>query len=200
MQNPNAVEPDYGFIVNPAQAPMKKLSLFGGGSLLTKVALIGGALVLIMIVGVTVKSLTSKPSGTAYFVAIAQDQQAIIHVSGATATQQNISTKTLNSAVTVNSSIKSAQSNLLAYIALSKSKPSPAQLNAKVSKTTDTQLTNAVGAGTYDSTYASVMNTLLETYSKDLKIAFSHTTGPKGKALLTSEYNDAQLLIKQLAN
>lgn len=165
--------------------------------MITKIALIGGALLLILIIGVTIKSVTTKPSGTSYFLAVAQDQQAILHVAGATAIQQNIATTTLNSAVTVNASMTSALSNLSAYLKSSGIKVSTAQLNAKISATTDTQLTNAVSAGTYESTYATVMDSLLQTYSKDLKIAYSHASGPKGRELLSAQYNDAQLLIAQ---
>lgn len=200
MQNPNAVEPDYGFIVNPAQAPKKKLALFGGGSLLPKVLLIGAALLLIMIVGLTIKSVTNKPSSASYFIVVAQDQQAIIHVAAATVAQQNVSTTTLNSAVTINATMTSALNNLSGYMKQSGITITPAQLNAKVSKVTDAQLSDAASAGTYESTYATIMNSMLQTYSKDLTTAYNHTTGPKGRTLLSTQYKDAQLLIAQPKN
>jgi hypothetical protein len=74
------------------------------------------------------------------------------------------------------------------------------QLNGRVSKTTDAQLANAVSAGTYDSTYKSVMQSLLQTYSKDIQIALNHSPGPKGTALMKADLNDSKLLLVQLGN
>lgn len=195
--DPNAVQPDYSFITNPAQPPKKKFAL-PGGSLLGKVILIGGALVLVMIVVTIVKSVTAKPSTSAYFIAVAQDQQALVHVATATGLQASKSTATNNSAVTIKASLTSALTNLTTYLKDSGTQFTAVQISGKVSKNTDTQLTNAAAAGTFDSTYQSVMTDLLQTYSKDINIALAHSPGPNGTAILKKDYADAQLLLTQL--
>ncbi len=192
------ISPNYDFITNPALVKKSPLAFPGGGSLVGRIALVLGGIIIVLIIFMVAKSLLVKPSSTTYFVAVAQDQQALIHVSSAVATQQGIHTSTLNSAVTVNTTVASAQNTLKLYLKNNSTKLSPTVLNLKVSTTTDTLLTSAASAGTYDQTYATTMQTLLNTYKSDLQRAYGQAKGPKGKALLNADYDGATLLLKQL--
>jgi hypothetical protein len=192
------VTPDYNFIVNPTVAKKTGPKLPSTGSMIGRTAIVLILILVVLMAFVVIKSLVSKPSSATGLVSIAQDQQAIVHVATAAATQTGISTTTLNSAVTAQASVASDQAALLDYLGKHSVKVKTAELSARVSAATDTQLTNAVSAGIYDSTYKSVMQNLLNVYSADLSKAYTQTTGTIAKGLLKNDYNSAQLLIKQL--
>ena len=62
----------------------------------------------------------------------------------------------------------------------------------------DTQINNAAAAGNLTSTYNSIMKSELNNYLNYLSIGYNTTKGPKGKALLKQEYQNANTLLKQL--
>lgn len=195
MQPP---QPNYDFIVNPAAPPKKPKFSFSGSSMLAKVIFVAIVLVVLMVAFTIFKAMTAKPNVSSYYVAVAQDQSLLTHIATQATQQSGASTVTLNSAVTVNASITSAQTELLAYMKTINAKATTKQLGLKVTPSVDSTLTNGATAGTYDTVYKTTMDAALATYMKDLKTAYSNTTGPKGKALLSAEFQSAELLVKQL--
>ena len=57
---------------------------------------------------------------------------------------------------------------------------------------------SAAANNTYDSTYKQVMQTQFSDYQHALQAAYQQTHGPKGRQLLTDQFNGAKLLLVQL--
>lgn len=190
-------EQQFDFIMNPDQ-PVKKSGLLGGGSSLpTRLALGSGGLLVLLIILIVLKNLLGGSANLTPFVAVAQQQQELIHLATAAQQQQDLSVTNQNSAITTQLTIASSQSNLLAYLKQNKTKINAKQLGLKISATTDTQLTTAESAGTYNQTYQTVMQNELSIYMSGLQQAYK-TAGKNGRALLTDEFNQAKLLKNQL--
>ena len=194
-----AHHPDYEFIMNPASVKQGGLSLGLGSSLAKRVIIAAAGLLVLLILFVVVKGvLGGSSSNAASLLGVVQDQHELLHIASEASQQAGISTTTLNSTSTITASISSQEGQLTSYIKSIGQKISTAQLGLKVSSTTDAQLTAAASAGTYDQTYQTVVQGALTSYQNDLKRAYAQTTGPRGRGLLTTDYNAAKLLVQQL--
>lgn len=193
---PAGEQSQYDFIMNPQQP--KRPGFFAGTGTLGRVLLVVVGLFVLLVLFIGAKNLLAGSNlSVPDMVAVAQDQQEIIHL--ATNGYQNVDTSDLkNFSVTTELSVTSEQQDLLNYLKTYGHKVSDKQLNLKVSQATDDQLTSAQAASTFDSTYTSIMQNQLTTYQAALKTAFASTKGPKGRALLSQQYTDAGLLLKQL--
>ncbi|HSX45387.1 MAG TPA: hypothetical protein VLG27_00090 [Candidatus Saccharimonadia bacterium] len=187
----------YEFIMNPAPPPKKPL--FGGAdSTLKRVGLFGGGfLVLIILIAVGKNVIVGKPKLDS-LVTVAQDQQELIHLATEASQQQNLSADNKNMIATVNLSITSVQSDLMAYFSDSNFKVNAKTLNLGISSSLDTQLTNAATAGTYNQSLQDAMKQELNNYIGDMQQAYTQLKGPKVRSLLSSDYNQAKLLLNQL--
>jgi len=198
MPSTGPSQPDYSFLTDPSRPSRKIPFSFGSSSWRMKLLFVGIALVVLMIIYVVIKNVTATPSTSVYYVSVAQDQQELSHLSMAAAQQQGVNTATLNSAVTVQATMNSSLSSMLSYMKANGIKSSTAVLAAKQNPNVDSLLTSAASAGTYDQTYKTVMRQALTTYGQDLNVAYVHALGPKGRALLRSDYASQQLLLTQL--
>lgn len=189
--------PDYEFIMNPEQQP-KQPFLPGSNSVPTRFLVVGGLLIVLMVAFVVVKGLLAGKSNLPGFVTVAQDQQSLIHITQQASQQPDLSTDNKNFAATAQLSLNSAQSNLLTYLKQNHQKVSAKQLNLRISANTDNQLQNAAAGSTYNQTFKEVMSTQLHGYVNALQSTYQQITGPKGKALLNSDYTQAKLLLTQL--
>ncbi len=213
MQGPQpAVQPQaygnqgpYEFITNPAtsERPASMLpSLLNGKSLRTRIIVLGGGLVGLLIIFSILKGLLAGSFDVQPFLAVLQDQQELIHLS-TEANQSSTGQASLPASyqgfiATTQLTVTSVQSQLITYLALNKQQVSPKQLNLKISTATDTQLTGASASGNYTATFQQIMSSQLNTYTADLRSAYAQTTGKKGRAQLNDDYKQARLLIKQL--
>jgi flagellar basal body-associated protein FliL len=188
----------YDFILSPEQPTKPQFSLPGGGSKLIRIAFIGGALLVLIILFSLLKSLFSSSADTTPYVSVAQDQQALIQLAQNASLQKDLSTTNKNYTYTASLSLTSAQAELLKYLSSQKHKVDKKKLNLKVSASTSTQLTNALAAGTYNQTYHDLAESKLKTYLNDLDHAYKTSSGPKGRALLKTQTDQAELLLKQL--
>lgn len=199
---PTTPEQAYDFIINPEPKKRKSFSLLSGDSSLpVKLAVVAGGLLILFVLFSIAKGLLSGPSVMPSFVGIAQDQQQIIHILGKVSTSgnsNNLSSNNQNFLVTAQLSLTSSQSDMIDYLAKNGTKVKAKQLNLKVSTATDTQLADSAAAATYDQTFKQIMETELNSYMRDLQDTYKQSTGAKGKALLTKDYNQAQLLLTQL--
>lgn len=194
----NASGNNYDFIVTPgAAAPKRKFSLpFGGDSFITKVLfLLGGAVVLMIIVTVAINLLFGGRNNTGALVLLAQNQQEIVRVSslGKNASSQPVKNAAINTAL----SVKSQQRDWLEFLSKRGTSPKPEELNLKKDASTDSRLEAAEQTSTFDSTYTSVMRTLLEEYANELKTVYDGTSSQQQRPLLSTHYNEVQLLLKQ---
>jgi len=190
---------DYTFITNPETPPKKLVINIASRSLVARliIALVG--MFVLLIVFVIIKSvLGSGSSNGPALLSVIQDQQELVHLATNAGQQQGADTTTLNSAYTVQAAVTTAQQQLTTYCSNIGLKFVATEFSQKVSSQVDAELTTAATNGTYDQTYQSVLQSMLATYGQDLKQAYRQTQGPKGRALLTADYNGQQLLLQQL--
>jgi len=196
---PNTAQPQpYDFIMNPEQPKQHKASLPGGNSAAMRAVFIAGGLLVLLIVFTVIKGLLGGSSNLDSFVAVAQDQQELIHLATNADQQPDLSTTNKNFTATAELSLGSAQSQLIKYLSTNGTKVTAKQLALKISSQTDARLTTSAAATTYNQTFKEIVNDKLTTYVTDLQQTYNHTSGNKGKALLSDQYQQAQLLITQL--
>jgi hypothetical protein len=192
---------EYDFLVNSQKPPKRSFSLPGNSSKPIRIAIVVGGLLILIIVFSVIKSALSGGGNTQALITVGQDQQQIIHITTSITQgdqQTSLSTTNQNFAVTANASLTSAQTQLVAYMKTNGHKVSAKTLGLRVSANTDEQLKTAIANTTYDSTFQSVMQTQLSNYEQALRAAYKQTSGPKGRKLLTDQFNGAQLLLQQL--
>jgi len=191
----------YDFITNPAPEPKRGPNLLpSNASAPMRVAIVVGGLLVLLILFLIIKGVLSGGGNTDALINVAQDQQEIIHVTtNATGnTQTGLSTTNQNFAVTAQASLTSDQQQLITYLANNGHKVKDKTLSLKISADLDQQLQTAATNSTYDSTFKQTMQNLLSDYQQALRTAYQQTTGPKGRALLSDQFNASKLLLQQL--
>lgn len=189
----------YDFILNP-EKPQKKptVPLAGAGnSMMQRIAIAGGGLVILIIVAVVGMSLLTSGSKekTASLLSIAQYQTELVRVATDASTKAT-SISAQNLAQDIQASVLSDNNELLAYMKNNGQKVDPKQLTLKRSKSTDTTLTTAKENNTYDIAFKEIIQSDLGSYMTALKKAYDANPGPKGKTLLSEQYDSAELLLK----
>jgi hypothetical protein len=197
VQPPAGPNPDYGFIMSPEATPPKR-KLPGANSLLAKIVIVAGALILLLIIFSVVRGLLKGSNNFPEYTSLAQDQQSMVHITTDAANQTSISTTNKNFAVTAQTSLSSDQTQILKYLAQNKVKVKQKTLNQKIDPAVDKQLDDAVATNSYDSTFKQVMQAKLTAYTQKLKSTYNHTKGKHGRQLLSQEYANAQLLIDDI--
>lgn len=195
---PFSPEQAYDFIDEPLQQDSRAPLLPSNSSMPMRIAIFGGGLVVLLILFVVVKGFFGGGSSLTSIVTVAQDQQALIHLTDNALKQSDLSDSNENFSATASLSLASSRSDLVNYMAKNGKKIDVKVLNLKISKTTDTQLVSAASAATYNETYKGIMQKKINSYMNNLKLAYTETTGPKGQALLYSQYEQAKLLLVQL--
>jgi hypothetical protein len=198
MAHPEA----YDFIVNtqkPQKHPVSLPSLPQSNSPLIRGAYVTAGILILLILFVIIKGIIVGPPKLDSFVKIVQDQQELIHITSNVSTensniQQSLSTGNLNLATTIDLSVTSNQSAVMSYLSKSNFKVSTNTLNLGVNKSTDTELTNAQTAGTFNQVFDQVLTSELNSYVSALKSAFNGA-GKNGKVMLKKEYAQAELLL-----
>lgn len=190
---------NYDFIMNPGQ-PQPKRGLFAGApgkdSFVTKILiLVGGAVLVMIVLAVVINLFFGGKTSLDTLVSLAQAEQEIVRLSaeGEDATSQEIK----NAAVTTELSLTSHQQQWLAYLA-ERSRPVPAEeLNLKRNASLDAKLKTAAQTSTFDTTYTDIMRSQLTTYAQALRTAYQNESGAQKRALMSNQYNDVVLLLKQ---
>ena len=122
----------------------------------------------------------------------------MIHLAFNSTQERDLSTVNKNFAGTAQLSLTTAQSELISYMVTQHQKVGKKTVNLKVSAATDSQLVTAGASGTYNQVFKGIMEDKLNGYMNDLKQAYSQIKGKKGRALLSKDYDQAQLLQQQL--
>ena len=196
----HVVQEPYAFITNPEVMPKSSsrlLSLLNGKSLTTRLAVLGGGVVGLIILLSILGRLLSASFPLQPFLVVLQDQSELMHL---TTNQSQSGEAALpatyqNFLATTQATVTSAQSQLLIYLAKNKQKVSPADL--RYSSSIDAQLTAAATNETYVTTYQQIMTNQLSDYKTALRQAYAETSGKKGHAQLSNDYRQLTLLIKQ---
>lgn len=186
----------YEFIVNPQQVKAPRGNLLGGNSFAKQIAVIVGLAVIIMIVVAVGLSMFGPKGNTSGLSGLAEQQQEIVRVATEVATQAS-GQDTKNFATNVELSVASNQTQLLAYLKSHGTKLGNKQLALDQNAQTDTLLTNAAAANSYDHVAVQALTNALQTYQGQLQTTFKQTTSPQAKQLLQSSYSAAALLLEQ---
>ncbi|HXE10362.1 MAG TPA: hypothetical protein VN554_02955, partial [Verrucomicrobiae bacterium] len=189
----------YNFITEPARAPRTPLlsQIPGGNSLIGRISLAGGGLLLLVILFSVINGFINRgPDLTSAFTVV-QEQQAVLHLANEVRGSL-LSPATANANTNVQLSVGTSQSELISYMTKNHFKIKPKLMNAKISHSTDAQLDVAYADKTYEPTYRSLLQQKLTAYMKALQASYQQIKGPKGQALLKDSYHQAQLLQLQL--
>jgi hypothetical protein len=202
QQNP-VQHPAYDFILNPEQPaqtgkPVKTPGLPGGSSILVRSLTFGGGLILLIIIGVVIKSVLSSSGNFPMLLSVVQDQQELIHISNEASAEPDISSTNQTFASTINLVFSDSASNLSSYLSSTKHKISTKEAELKQNPTIDTDIRSAESAGDFNQYYNQVASAQMNQYLADLKTAYRATKTSEGRALLSSDYNQAILLDKVL--
>jgi len=192
----------YDFIMNPGQAPktsiLSGIGLSGGSTVKRAGVAAIGAMLLIIVIVLVASVLGGSKFNSTHFISVGQDQTELVRVA-TLATSDATSQPAQAVAYNVKLGITTSKQQLVAYLATKHVKISTNQLSLKQNTKTTTDLTNAVATSTFDSAFNDVMKSLLTTYIQDLKTAYNANPGPKGRVLLSQQYNGAELLLQQNA-
>jgi hypothetical protein len=192
-QHPN----QYDFIMNPAPPPRRRL-LPTGGSLIQKVAIYGGVLLVVLIALGVVKNMITASHVSPYLLSVAQDQQELIHLSTNASAESSLTNAHKNFAISAKLGLTSEQGQLLTYMKKNGKKVKGKTLNLSISTATDITLKSAATTGDYDRQFTEIMEQKLMVYQSHLVMAKSQTSGPKGRLLLNNQQNSAKLLQQML--
>jgi len=157
---------------------------------------LGGLSALVIVAAIFFSVIGGGGNNFTPVITIAQDQTELIRIAKLGATKATGQT-TLNVAFNLQLSLTSAQQKLLSYLADNHIKLGTKQLALKQNAQTTKQLSDAVATSSFDSTFVTVIQSQLGTYAQALKTAYNTNPGPKGRQLLSAQYNGAQLLIEQ---
>ncbi len=191
-------EPSYDFIMDPGSVRAKKFGLPGLSPKLFRLSVALFGLLLLLIIFSVVKSVLSGGSNLPQLTTVMQDQQELLHITSPAILPHDISGNNSTFSATTQLTMSSSYTQLQTYLAANHIKVNPKLLNLKISSSTDQALTTAEAAGTYNQTFNQVAQSDLNGYLNDLGTAYNVTKGLKGRALLTSDYNQAKLLLVQL--
>ena len=184
---------------NPLSAAGKRYGMGGaGGRGLNKFALIiGGAIALVIILGVAALLLPKDTTSPQWF-AIAQRQQEVVRVCamGSKAKYQT----TRNFAITCQTGVTASQKELLAYMKKSKLSYNSKQLGLRADAKTDARLKAAAASSTYDDVFREIATQQLNTYSRSLTTLLGTTSGVNGREVLAKNQRSAELLLKMVAD
>jgi hypothetical protein len=189
----------YEFITGtPAPQPTSKVPLpkIAGepNSVRRRVIIVAGGVIVLIIVAVIVQSIIGNigKANVATFATVAQDQSEIIAISKK-ATNQATAQAVKNLAITAQLSVESTQSQYLNEMH-KVGTPLNTKQAAKDDPTIESDLTNAITTGTYDSTYVQIMQNQLTSYASALQAAFKAAPIHSLKTQLTSDYAQVQLI------
>lgn len=185
----------YDFIMNPQQAPKKRLLPGGGGSKTRRVVTVaagGGLLLVILLIGFSLL-FGGGGDNTEDLVAVAQQQTELIRIS-----DQGLSRargrEAVNLAITTKYALTTEQQPLLKAIKGQGRKLGAQELGALKSSATDQKLTEADQNNKFDEVFIETLQTGIVKYQGSLKKAFDGTANRTIKQTLSGAYTNAKTL------
>lgn len=189
----------YDFIMNSGE-PVKKspLGLPSGNSVLQRILIVGGGLVILLVVGIIAMSLLggSGKSNSEQLLTLAQTQTEIMRVTDVILKQpatRSESTRIL--ATNTALSVESTQKQVLAMIESSGKKVNTKELGLLKNAKTDTTLNTAALNNQYDDVATQVIITELKNYRTQLKTTYDGTSDQKNKVVLSDAFKGVGLLL-----
>lgn len=194
MTEHNEPHNPYQFIVDANHAKPRPGSNLGSSKQGRLFIVLGGVIVL-LIIGIVIATLLSSASnaGRDEILKATQKQTEIIRISEiGLKLAKGSSAKNL--ATSVNLSLKSDQTTLLATLKSNDIKVSDKQLALGKNQKTDTLLTSAEQSNKFDEVFVQTIQAQLMDYQKTLKSAYEKSESKKVKAALQTQYQTAGLL------
>jgi hypothetical protein len=200
LMQPQQNTGQYDFFMNP-EKPSRRNPLGGGNSLGTRVGIIlGGAVLLIIVIAVAASMFSGGGGNTPRLLIVAEDQNELARVAQLGAAQ-GVSQTTKNFAQSCYLTTMTAQQQLINFIATHGSKkPSTKTLALKQNSATDTALGSATASSSFDTTFTTIMQTQISAYKNDIQTAYTNAGNASEKQMLSSDYNDAQLLLQEITS
>ena len=193
---------DYSFITNPSSTKPKRFNLNGSSMKIKILVIIGGVIILWILFSVISSLLANPIYNTADFTSVLQNQAELIHIfSVDTSTTQELSSLTPTNQGLVNSALlvfTSDQNRTLAYLKSNGTVINPILLTQGINPSYDTELTNSLQTNEFNQVFDQIVKAQLNQYAKILNQTYTSTKGPKGKAMLRSEYSNVNLINKQI--
>jgi hypothetical protein len=191
----------YEFITNPqkpGKPPRPGLPSVSGGSFVGKLVLIiGGGVGIIVVLFVVINLVFSGSTNLTTLIQVAETQQEIIRVANLAqnngVTDETVAGGAMNTLLTVTTQ----QQNTIDYLALHRQKVPAKTLALKRDAATDQRISQAKATSTLDIVFPQIMRQELTDYSTQLKTNYDGATSKSLKAMLATQYNQTQLLIKQ---
>jgi hypothetical protein len=194
---PPAQGPDYGFIMSSPQKSKKSLLPTGSSTMQRALIAVGGLVILVIVLVIAVSIFSGGGNINASLTSLTARQNELARVAALGARQAS-GQNTKNFAYSAQLSLTSDQNQLINYISTQGHKVGTKELAADQSAKTTTQLSTATAASTFDGTFNTIMQNELTTYTQELKSTFAKATKANAKTLLNQEYQNAQLLLKQV--
>lgn len=195
MQQQPAPQNPYGFIVDPQQ-PQKRPFL-SGNSTQSRMLIVGGAVLLLIIIGVAVSTIFSSINnrGTNQLKTVYAEQQEVIRIAEMGAREAR-SSDTRNFAITTQFAVQTSQTEIDTLLKTRKAKLKPEEINIKKNDKLETLLTSAAANNRYDETIHELLQKQITSYSQALQAAYEGNKGQQTRSTLTEAFQSATLLIK----
>jgi hypothetical protein len=188
---------DYSFITNPPKPPKKKL--VNPTSVKSKVLVIGGIFVVLLITFSVIKSVffKSPPIGPA-LIKVAQQQTELLHLTTRVRDQPGVTSNLVASAVTTNLAITTQRAQLVTLLTKAGTKVTPESLALGIDVVADNKLAIAKTTSTYNEVFRTVIKEQFVVYQRTLKQAYDLTNNANTKKILKADNDGVKLLIYQL--
>jgi hypothetical protein len=194
----------YDFILNPPKPthrhPLGGLPLprIGGRSLFMQIiVLVGGAAIVMVIIAVAISALTGNKLNTTDLINLAAEQTELISVSTAGG---GMVSQASNQQLAINTRLTLETDNrvLLSFLASDRTKVSTKQLGVDANAEIPVELQNAQQSSTVDTVFAQIMQSQLQSYASNIKKDYAEATNSTLRQLLSVDYTQAELLLKQV--
>lgn len=194
MQPDYEAPSQYDFILSHGEKP-KRSFLPGGNSFKSRVLLVVGGAVVLMLVAFVVMSLFFKGSGqTDKLVSLAAQQTEIARIAELGAKNAK-SPDTRNFAVTTSLALTSSGQDIKELLKKQGRKLDAKELAAKKNSETDKKLEAAANANRYDEVFLEILNSQLNSYKQAVKELHASSTQKSEKELLNKSYRQAAIIL-----
>ncbi len=191
--NQTPQENPYNFIMQSPQRPKRSLL---GGSMKSRIFIVLGMVVLLVIIGSIVSAILASAGQTTArnLKDVIAKQQELIRVSDMGA-KDGLSVDTRNFAKTVNLTLQTDQAHVVDMLSRNGGELTAPEQNAAKDSRTDSALEAARANNQYDTVLTDTLARLLQAYLTALKTAHDATDGPNTKEILSASYANASTLL-----
>jgi hypothetical protein len=189
----------YDFIMGPQQQPKKRLPgmpNLGGNSFMARLLLIvGGAFGLIILMVIFSNVFLGSKINTEDLVGLTQTQTELRRVAQQVTTEADQAVR--NAAANTQTTAESHKQTMLTFLADNGREVGEDELTLKANTDTDTLLSAAKQTGSFDATLTETMRSQLTAYASTIKAAYDASGDAAMRKMLSDQYADVQLLLKQ---